>query len=48
MDNQYSLFEFEDMIFPYYPKGIAYSWNYDDELGEKLMEILDVYNKLKC
>ena len=30
MDNQYSMFEFEDMIFPYYPKGIADSWNYDD------------------
>ena len=32
---------------PYYPKGISDCWMLDDPLGNKLMEVLDVYNKLK-
>ena len=32
---------------PYYPKGIADCWMPDDPLGNKLMDVLDVYNKIK-
>lgn len=33
-------------FFPYYPKGIADCWNYDDMLGNKLLNIIDIYKKL--
>ena len=32
---------------PYYPKGITDCWILDDQLGNKLMEVLGIYNKLK-
>lgn len=28
---------------PYYPRGIADSWDYNDNLGNELLRILDVY-----
>lgn len=36
----------KNMFFPYYPKGIADCWDSSDELGKKLLEILDAYKKL--
>ncbi|MGN0341682.1 MAG: hypothetical protein ACI4DO_02720 [Roseburia sp.] len=36
----------KDIFFPYYPKGIADCWELSDELGNKLLEILDIYKKL--
>lgn len=34
------------VFFPYYPKGIADCWDYDDMLGKKLLDILEIYRKL--
>ena len=36
----------KNMFFPYYPKGIAGCWDSNVELGNKLLEILDIYKKL--
>lgn len=36
----------KNIFFPYYPKGIADCWDSNDELGNKLLEILDIYKKL--
>ncbi|MDC7279940.1 hypothetical protein NXH64_10565 [Butyrivibrio fibrisolvens] len=35
-----------DTFFPYYPKGISDAWDYNDPLGNKLMDLLNVYRKL--
>lgn len=35
-----------DVFVPYYPRGIADSWDFQDPLGEKLLNILEIYNKL--
>ena len=32
---------------PYYPRGITDSWDYNDNLGKKLMQISDLYWKLR-
>ena len=44
--NKMKLYKNSKLFFPYYPKGIADSWNYNDELGEKLWEVLDEYEKI--
>ncbi len=31
---------------PYYPRGIADSWDYDDRLGNELMELAGEYLRL--
>ena len=36
----------KDDFFPYYPKGITDSWDYNDKLGKKLMDVLAVYRTL--
>ena len=33
-------------FMPYYPKGIADSWAFDDKLGKELLKVLDYYKKL--
>ena len=33
-------------FMPYFPKGICDCWDDNDELGNRLMKILDVYVKL--
>ncbi len=33
-------------FMPYYPRGIADSWEFNDELGNELLEVLDYYMKL--
>ena len=35
-----------EKFYPYYPRGIADSWDYNDELGSKLMEHLEIYCSL--
>ena len=35
-----------DEFLPYYPKGISDSWDFNDKLGKKLMNILDVYRRM--
>ena len=37
----------KNVFFPYYPKAIADCWDSNDELGKKLLEILDIYQNLK-
>lgn len=32
-------------FMPYYPRGIADSWEFDDKLGNELLEVLDYYMK---
>ena len=32
---------------PYYPKGISDSWDYDDRLGNELMELAGEYQRLR-
>ena len=34
-------------FYPYYPKGIVDCWEFDDTLGKKLMQIADIYSKLR-
>lgn len=34
------------VFYPYYPKGIADSWDYKDPLAKKLLDILDIYVRL--
>ncbi len=34
-------------FYPYYPKGITDSWDYNDTLGKKLMQIVNIYLKLR-
>ena len=36
----------EKVFYPYYPKGIADSWDYKDPLAKKLLDILDIYVRL--
>ncbi len=36
----------KDVFFPYYPKGITDSWDYNDKPGKKLMDVLAVYRAL--
>lgn len=36
----------KNMFFPYYPKGIVDCWDSNDELGNKLLSILDFYIKM--
>jgi len=33
-------------FYPYYPKGITYCWDYNDNLAKKLMHIAEIYQKL--
>lgn len=33
-------------FMPYYPRGIADSWNLNDKLGNELLKVLDSYMKL--
>ncbi len=33
-------------FMPYYPRGIADSWEFNDKLGNELLEVLDYYMKL--
>ena len=35
-----------EKFYPYYPRGIVDSWDYNDELGRKLLEHLDIYCSL--
>ena len=37
----------KNVFFPYYPKGIADCWDSNNELGKKLLEILDIYQNLE-
>lgn len=34
------------LFYPYYPKGIADSWEYSNPLAIRLMELLELYRKL--
>ncbi len=34
------------VFYPYYPKGITDSWDYQDILAEQLMMVLDMYCSL--
>lgn len=34
------------LFYPYYPKGIADSWDYSDQLTVKLFDLLELYRKL--
>lgn len=34
-------------FYPYYPRGIADCWDYNDNLAKKLMYIAEIYQKLK-
>lgn len=34
-------------FMPYYPRGIADSWEFDDKLGNELLEVLDYYMKFR-
>lgn len=34
------------LFYPYYPKGIADSWDYANPLAIKLFELLELYRKL--
>lgn len=34
------------LFYPYYPRGIADSWDYSNPLGIKLLELLELYRKL--
>ena len=36
----------KNMFFPYYPKVIVDCWDSNDELGNKLLRILDFYIKM--
>lgn len=40
--------EIRDMklFMPYYPKGIADSWDFNDNLGKALLDVLDIYMEL--
>lgn len=43
---KYSLSQPDGQQFsPYYPRGIIDSWDYSDQLGVKLLELLKLYNK---
>ena len=33
-------------FMPYYPRGIADSWDFNDKLGNELLKVLDFYMKL--
>ncbi len=33
-------------FYPYYPRGISDSWDYDDPLGNELMELAGEYQHL--
>lgn len=35
-----------NLFFPYYPKGIADSWEYTDPLAKQLLELSEIYRKL--
>lgn len=34
------------LFFPYYPRGIADSWSFSNQLGDKLLNLLELYKKL--
>lgn len=34
------------LFYPYYPRGIADSWPFSNQLGEKLLNLLELYKKL--
>lgn len=34
------------LFYPYYPKGIADSWDYSNPLTIKLLDLLELYRKL--
>ena len=34
-------------FMPYYPRGIADSWEFDDKLGNELLEVLDYYMTIR-
>lgn len=34
------------LFYPYYPRGIADSWDYSNPLAVKLLELLELYRKL--
>lgn len=34
------------LFYPYYPKGIADSWDFSNPLAISLLELLDLYTKL--
>lgn len=34
------------LFFPYYPRGIVDSWDFSNQLTEKLFELLEAYRKL--
>ena len=36
----------KDEYMPYYPRGITDSWDFNDNLGNELLKVLDVYMKL--
>lgn len=35
-----------EIFFPYYPKGVADCWDFEDPLAEKLLFVIDIYRKL--
>ena len=35
-----------NQFMPYYPKGIADCWDFNDRLGDELLKVLDYYMKL--
>jgi hypothetical protein len=35
-----------NLFMSFYPRGIADSWNLNDNLGKELLDVLDVYIKL--
>lgn len=34
-----------NLFMPFYPRGIADSWDFNDSLGKELLKVLDVYMK---
>ena len=44
LDNMHQIRDMRQFM-PYYPWGIADSWEFDDKLGNELLEVLDYYMK---
>ncbi|MCM1084180.1 MAG: hypothetical protein NC428_11985 [Clostridium sp.] len=34
------------LFYPYYPRGLADSWSFSNQLGDKLLNLLELYKKL--
>ncbi len=45
--DQMALVKDASVFYPYYPKGIADSWDFNDKLAAELLEVLDVYRRLR-